>query len=191
MKRLVTICIVMVAIGGTASALPINFDEYPDDTLISNQYASQGVLFLAGTVTGRLPQISPDPPMPTEPVLRPTGEPEYGMFQGDFWMQFTSPVSDVQFISGYWDAVGTGVIDVYGPGMNLLASLSNTITGPELISISGLGSIGHIYFNSIADPGGADIDSLNFTAVIPVPGTFLLGGIGTGLVTWLRRRRTL
>ena len=184
MKKLVTICAVVLLVAGTASAV-ITFDEFPVGTVISNQYAGQGVIFLPGNITGNLPIIAWDIDMPTDPVLSPQP-----LYNGDFSMQFTTPVTDVQFVSGYWNTVGTGVIGVYDPGMNLLATLSNTVIGPEQITISGLGNIGTIYFNSISDPYGADIDNLGFTP-IPAPGAILLGSIGVGLVGWLRRRRTV
>ena len=188
MKTLITICTIILFVVGTANAaLPITFSEYPLGTLISNQYASEGGLFLPGNMTPRLPQISMNGAMPTQPVLRPTGEPDYYVFQGDFWMEFTVPVTDVDFLSGYWDTAGAGIIGVYDPAMNPLASLTNAGTGIEAISISGLGQIGFVYFNSVSDPAGADIDNL----FIPAPGAILLGGIGVGLVGWLRRRRTL
>ena len=176
----------MLGVAGTANAV-ITFDEYPLGTLISNQYAGVGVLFLPGNITPRLPQISMNGAMPTQPVLRPTGEPDYYVFQGDFWMKFPSPVTYVEFDSGYWDNPGNAKIDVYDPSMNLLANLTNPGTGVQKISISGLGPLGYVYFNSIGDGAGADIDNL----VIPAPGAILLGGIGAGLVGWLRRRRTL
>jgi len=128
--------------------------------------------------------------MPTQPVLRPTGEPDYYVFQGDFWIQFTTPAVEVQFDSGSWDSLGVGVIDVYGPAMNPLVSLSNTTTGVNVTNISGMGPVGYIYFNSIGDGAGADIDNLGFSP-IPAPGAIVLGGIGVGLIGWLRRRRTL
>ncbi|MHC4174810.1 MAG: hypothetical protein ACYST5_17995 [Planctomycetota bacterium] len=183
-------CILLVAIlgvAGTANAV-ITFDEYPIGTIISNQYAGVGVEFLPGNITGRLPQIDWDGAMPTEPILRPTGEPDFYTYEGDFWMKFPSPVNLVEFDSGYWDNAGSGIIQVYDPDMNPLANLTNAGTGVELISISGPGwSIGYVYFNSIADGAGADIDNL----VIPAPGAILLGSLGVGLVGWLRRRRTL
>ncbi len=180
---------ILLIVAGTVNAT-ITFSEFPVGTVISNQYAGQGVLFLPGTITGRLPQISPDGAMPMQPVLRPTGEPDYATYQGDFWMQFTSLVTDVTFDSGYWDGVGTGVIQAYDPSMNLLASLSNTSIGVDTIGISGLGQIGYVYFNSIGDPAGADIDNLEFSAV-PAPGALLLGTLGAGLVGWIRRRKAL
>ncbi len=193
MKKLIMICAIIIGVAGLASATPttlITFDEFPVGTIIGNQYAGLGVLFLPGNVTPRLPQISWNGAMPTQPVLRPTGEPDFYVFQGDFWMEFTTPVLEVQFDSGYWDGVGNGAIGVYDPAMNPLASLSNTTTGVHVTSISGMGPVGYIYFNSIADGAGADIDNLSFTP-IPAPGAILLGSIGAGLVSWLRRRRTL
>jgi hypothetical protein len=184
MKRLITICAIILFVAGTASAV-ITFDEFPVGTEISNQYAGQGVLFLAGSNTGNLPIIAWDGDMLTWPVLSPQP-----LYAGDFGMQFTTPVSEVEFTSGYWNEIGTGVINVWSPSAFLLASLSNTVIGPEQISISGLGNIGSIYFNSLHDPAGADIDNLGFTP-IPAPGAILLGSIGIGLVGWLRRRRTL
>jgi hypothetical protein len=189
MKKLIMICTILIVVAGLASAAPttlITFDEFPLGTAISNQYAPQGVIFSAATYN--LPVISMNGAMPTQPILRPDGGPS--TFAGDFWMKFITPVVDVQFDSGYWDGVGTGVINVYDPYLNPLASLTNTTTGVNVTSLSGMGSIGYIYFNSVADGAGADIDNLAFTP-IPAPGAILLGGIGAGLVGWLRRRRTL
>jgi len=188
MKRLI-LCAIILGIVGTANAA-ITFDEFPVGTFINDQYAALGVEFLPGPLTGKLPQLSLDGAMPSAPVLRPTGEDNYYAFQGDFWMKFTTPVVDVSFDSGHWAEVGLAVIDVYDPGMTFLTSVSNTGTGVDSISISGLGQIGYVYFNSIADSSGADIDNLAFTQ-IPAPGAILLGSIGAGLVGWLRRRRTL
>jgi len=193
MKKLLMVCAIIIGVAGLASAAPttlITFDEFPLGTMISNQYAGLGIVFLPGDVTGRLPQISEDGAMLTTPVLRPTGEPDYYSYQGDFWMQFTTPVLEVQFDSGYWDVIGTGLINVYNPGGSLIASLTNTTTGVNVTNLTGIGPIGKIYFNSIADGAGADIDNLAFTP-IPAPGAILLGSIGVGVVSWLRRRRML
>jgi len=188
MKKLITTCLVatlILAFSNTANAV-INFSEFPLGTVISNQYAPQGVIFSAATYN--LPVIDNDFAMPGTPILRPDGGPT--TYQGDFWMQFTTPVLDVDFDSGYWDTIGAGVIGVYDPSAVLLASYSNTLIGVEHISISGLGQIGNIYFNSVNDGNGGDIDNLDFTP-IPAPGAILLGSLGVGLVSWLRRRRTL
>lgn len=182
-------CAIVIAVAGLAGAAPttlITFDEFPLGTIIDTQYAPLGVVFTAATYN--LPVISMNGAMPDQPILRPDGGPS--TFQGDFWMQFTTPATEVQFDSGYWDGLGTGVINVYDPAMNPLASLTNTVTGVDTISISGLGPVGYIYFNSVADGAGADIDNLGFSP-IPAPGAIVLGSIGVGLIGWLRRRRTL
>jgi len=187
MKKILMICAIIIGVAGLASAAPttlITFDEFPLGTAISNQYAPQGVIFTAATYN--LPVISMNGAMPTQPILRPDGGPS--MFAGDFWIKFITPAIDVQFDSGYWDGLGTGVINVYDPYMNPLASLTNTTTGVNVTNITGW--IGYIYFNSAKDGAGADIDNLGFTP-IPAPGAILLSSIGLGVVSWLRRRRTL
>lgn len=198
MKKLLMICVIIIGVAGLAGAAPttlITFDEFPLGTLIDTDYVPLGVVFLPGSVTGRQPQISMNGAMPTQPILRPTGEPDYYMYRGDFWIQFTTPAGEVQFDSGYWDYPGIGIIDVYDPSMNLLANLTNTTGGVNVTSLSDMGPIGYIYFNSIGDSAGADIDNLAFGdfefSPVPAPGAIVLGGIGIGLIGWLRRRRTL
>jgi hypothetical protein len=187
MKKMILICAILISVTGVANAAPtylITFDEFPLDTVIDTEYAPLGVVFYAATYN--LPVISNNFAMPDQPILRTDGGPS--MFQGDFWIHFTTTAVDVSFDSGYWDGVGTGVINVYDPYMQPLATLSNTVTGVNVTNLTG--RIGYIYFNSVADGAGADIDNLQFTQ-IPAPGAILLGGIGAGIVGWLRRRRTL
>ena len=196
MKKSIMMCVIVIAVAGLASAAPttwITFDEFPVGTVIDTDYAPLGVVFTAATYNP--PVISMNGAMPDQPILRPDGGPS--TYQGDFWIQFTTPAVEVQFDSGWWDGLGTGVIDVYDPAMNPLANLTNTTTGVNVTTISGMGPVGYIYFNSVADGAGADIDNLGFsilnfdTIPIPAPGSILLGGIGVGLIGWLRRRRTL
>ena len=203
MKKLIMIWAILISVAELASAAPttlITFDEFPLGTIIDTEYTPLGVAFLPGNVTPRQPQISMDGSMPTQPILRPTGEPDFDIFQGDFWIQFTTPVVEVEFISGHWDYPGTGVIDVYDPANNLIASLTNTTIGINVTTLTGMEPIGRIYFNSVNDTAGADIDNLAFSPIspspippspIPAPGAIVLGGIGVGLIGWLRRRRTL
>ena len=111
MKKLIMMCAILIGVAGMASAAPtylITFDEFPVGTMVSNQYAPLGVLFHPGNITQGLPIIDWNGAMPTQPILRPQGEAAgLYIYQGDFWMQFTTPVVEVEFDSGYWDGVGT------------------------------------------------------------------------------------
>jgi hypothetical protein len=64
-----------------------------------------------------------------------------------------------------------------------------SVDGPPFIAYSG-GDGAMVNFGVDVAPTGAVTDAVT-DAVIPAPGAIVLASIGSGLVTWLRRRRTV
>jgi len=160
----------------------LTFSEFPVGTIITTQYAPQGVLF-AGLLAGP-PIIANDGAMPNSPVLSPNPP-----FAGTFQWMFPSGASGVQFDSGFWDSLGTGVIDVFNTSNVLVAALTNTNLGVDHFDLSSFGVIGRVTFNSTADPAGADIDNLQFQVPVPEPMSFVLLGTGLAVLGLIRRRK--
>ena len=73
---------------------------------------------------------------------------------------------------------------------------TDTITTQDwgLLSVSSAGGIRKVVLAQTADDDAFVYDDLSFTSlspVVPAPGAIVLGMLGTGLVGWLRRRRSL
>jgi hypothetical protein len=138
----------------------ITFDEFPVGTLITTQYASDGVLF-SGTPG---PFISNDAANPTSPVLSPGAG-----FSGTLDIEFVSPadgtspasVASVAFDVGYLNSLGGVTISTYDIDGNLIDSFVTNQLGIQHISLTG--PIHEIEVVTTADPFGAAIDNLGFT----------------------------
>ncbi|MGZ4390532.1 MAG: hypothetical protein ACXVRK_00200 [Gaiellaceae bacterium] len=138
----------------------ITFDEFPVGTLITTQYASDGVLF-SGTPG---PFITDDSANPTSPVLSPGAG-----FSGTLDIEFVSPadgtspasVASVAFDVGYLDSLGGVTISTYDIDGNPIDSFATNTLGIQHISLTG--PIHQIEVVTTADPFGAAIDNLGFT----------------------------
>jgi hypothetical protein len=106
----------------------ITFDEFPNGTVITNQYAEKGVVF-----GGDSPFIAGDSTNPTSPVL--SGSPLFlGEIEGRFVNKVTGePVTIDGFAldAGYFDGARSVSISLYDRQGNLITRRVNKITGIE------------------------------------------------------------
>ncbi len=236
MKKLITICILMLFTTNAYGSTTINFDDvvgsYQD---ITNRYAGLGVTlnaidnqYLVST-SPWVPRVGPYPAPATLPtilggvttwtegfpsapsapqvaVAAPT--PETGMAgNGGILISFDFDVTSVSLVGNdvgmghtlphrddesvtltAYNALGNRIGQVYS-NLNLPSVEGYDLT-PATISLPGIRYVAFNYTGTYH--GFYTIDDLEFdTDVIPTPSAIILGSIGIGLVTWLRRRKKL
>ncbi|MCP4608739.1 MAG: hypothetical protein GY845_08490 [Planctomycetes bacterium] len=190
MKQLITISIVVLFVASSANAAFTIYTDRPSwEAAVFNQYWEEQ--FDDATLQPLISSFTPSN--------------SGGGVTGGVWQDFIDDAqgpSTVTFVKpmyafgGNWnlamDIPGTG-ISVYIDGTSThVGDISNSYTGGFWGFVSGT------YFSSVVLTEGNQTSSMPFQKLVlddmvyaPAPGAILLGSIGVGLVSWLRRRRTL
>jgi hypothetical protein len=179
-------------------------DAFSAGTDISNAFAGVSLSGVGSGWDGTTPSnvLSIDPLAHAEPFNASTGALVFGhlgLFPS-LWMDpgtiqlradFAAGATDVQL-----DFIGNNSSDfgqllAYDAGGTLVDSAYTsqlTLSSVETLTVSG--DIAYVVGGGINGASSLGMDNLRFNP-IPAPGAILLGSIGIGCVSWLRRRRTL
>jgi hypothetical protein len=207
MKKLTTICVVLTALLPVillASPTLINFDDASHMEVVNNKYEDLGITFIGmsgSDVIGWSP-----PPSSNSPVSGTTFvciDPFINPYEG-IRLNFSTPVTSLSLygcdFGGSVKDLEIATLEAFDESSALLGSttvqsvrverLPGNYIDIAFLSLSGIGNIAYAKFTFANTTGFFGIDDVDFTP-IPAPGAVLLGGIGVGLVGWLRRRMVL
>jgi hypothetical protein len=190
---------------GIARAETINFDDLPNLTTVTNQYAN--VIFSAGGGDVVLTTAQNPPYLGSQPNLICTGSTAGAIdCTQDFTLTFTTPVDDIYFTAYGNQTPAPGQfaeVDVYQNGVltqpDISLDVSHTVHCPTYGDCAGdpqsllYTDITEIAFHDNTDPAGTAYDDFSFTpetdSGAPEPSTFFLATLGGAGVVGLRRRR--
>jgi hypothetical protein len=176
-------------------AFTLTFDELPTQPVDGLSYMGVTFGFKVGGVSSTDAIYNDIGPGTLTYLQDPTLE---GTTAGILTLDFSTPTDQLEFgvaLNSYYAATPAYVVRLYDPSYQLIGVYSGN-TSPLVLWSEGqftysgtLVSRAVIGFNEQA-AGRFAMDNLTINP-IPAPGAVLLGGIGIGFVSWLRRRRTL
>ncbi len=203
MKKFVAICMLagLMSVSVADAAVTLTFDELPRQPVNGLTYKGVTFGFTVGGVASADALYSDVGPGAITFLQDTTLE---GNSAGILTLDFAQPTNMLKFgiaLNSFYAAVPAYSVQLFDESLAWLATFSGN-TYPLLVwsedrfSYSGTPiSRAIIDFNEHA-AGRFALDNLTHNPVgsvnaVPAPGAVLLGSIGVGLVSWLRRRRTL
>ena len=197
----------MVVLSGVLQAAPvfIDFDDAARNEVINTRYAAMGATF--GGIGGGNVIAYSHSQVPASPVSDPRMAVN---LTGGIRMLFTDSINSISVIGcDYGGSLSSDLeiatLTAYNSAGTILGTYTdqavrdsrtvNGVTFPVdtvLLELAGIGPISRVDFRFTNTAGFFGIDNLTFDSapVVPVPGSLLLGGLGTFLVSAYRRKRS-